>query len=115
MQERRVKGRQLVALEAADDVRRRRSRVQCLEFGSDFVQTGQCAAVVVFVMALDEPRRDSVQGPGTAEQRGKLVSHRLLRGGLDWRGAGGVEPGATTRVVGQPFQAMQPEGSGRMP
>src|SRR5690349_16966048 len=105
MQERRVKGRQLVALQVADYLRGRSSRVQCLKFGRDFVKVGQRAAIVVLVMALDEPRRDSVQGPGAAEQRGKLVPH-LLYSADDWSGAGAIEVVATTWAVGQRLQAM---------
>ena len=46
-----------------------------LELLADGIQAMECVAVVVFVVAFDQARRDPVERPGTAEQGGKVVSH----------------------------------------
>src|SRR4051794_3181756 len=76
MQQRGIEFRELIALETANDVSRRRAGVERAEFCRDHVQTIQRRAVNMLVMTFDQTRRDTVQGPGAAEQRGDLVLHR---------------------------------------
>ena len=68
MQERGVESRAFLALQPAQNVRRYRRRIESLELFGEGVQAMERIAVVVFVVALDEPRRDPVERPGAAEQ-----------------------------------------------
>jgi hypothetical protein len=55
VQQRGIQRDQFLALEAVDEVGRRRGEVELFELLADRVQAPERAAVVVLVMALDEP------------------------------------------------------------
>ena len=75
VQQRAIERGTFVALQSAYDIDRRRGGVERLEGFCYRVQAMERAAVVVFIVTLDETGRDSVERPGTAEQGGKVVSH----------------------------------------
>ena len=83
----RIQRRRLVLLEAADDMRRRRGGIECFQLFGNRVQAREGAAIVVLIVALDEPWRDAQKSPRPAEQGCDLISHvdvsMLRRGRLD--------------------------------
>src|SRR4029077_15237513 len=88
VQQGRVEGDELIALQAVDHVGRRRRRVERLELLRDGVEAIERAAVVDLIVTLDQARRHAVQGPGSAEQGGKVIAHGGLRAGCGWTGWG---------------------------
>ena len=75
VQERGVERDEFLALQAVDHVAGRLGEVEGLELLRDGVQAPQRAAVVVFIVTLDESHRQSIQQPGTTENRRELVAH----------------------------------------
>src|SRR6266850_4757283 len=51
------------------------AEVEQLELLGDFVQPPERPAVVIFIMTLDEPQRQTVHQPGASVDRCELVSH----------------------------------------
>src|SRR5207249_5191096 len=49
--------------------------VERIELLRDCVQPPESPAVVIFVVALDEPLRQTIEQPGTSADRCQLVSH----------------------------------------
>jgi hypothetical protein len=68
------------------NMRRRRSGIERFELFGNRVQAREGAAIVVLIVALDEPWRDAQKSPRPAEQRCDLISHvdasRIRRGRL---------------------------------
>jgi hypothetical protein len=75
VQQRGVERDELLALEAGEQIRGRLGEVEQSELFGDRVQAPERAAVVVFVVALDELQRKAVQQPGTTEDRCELITH----------------------------------------
>ena len=75
VQEGRIERDQLLALERVDNVTWCAAEIERLELFGDRVQAIERAAVVVFIMALDETRRDAVQQPGPAKDWTKTIAH----------------------------------------
>src|SRR5262249_55463535 len=91
----RIQRRCLVLLEAADDMRRRRGGIECFELFGNRVQAREGAAIVVLIVALDEPWRDAQKSPRPAEQGCDLISHvdvsRIRRAGA-WTSSCPTQP-----------------------
>jgi hypothetical protein len=77
VQQGRVQRGELLALKPVQHVPGRNSEVERFELLGDRVQPPERAAVVVFVMALDERDREIGEGPGTAMDLPDAVSHFL--------------------------------------
>src|SRR4030095_16192416 len=58
-----------------DHIARRRAQVERFELLRNRVQAGERAAVVVFVVTLDEALRESVQRPGTSMEGRNVIAH----------------------------------------
>src|SRR5437899_6917270 len=61
--------------QAVDHITRRIVEVERLELLRDCVQPPESPAVVIFVVALDEPQRQTIEQPRTSVDRCQLVSH----------------------------------------
>ena len=87
VQRQRIQRRRLILLQAADDMRRCRGRIECFELFGNRVQAREGAAIVVLIVALDEPWRDAQKSRRPAEQGCDLILHvdvsRIRRGRLD--------------------------------
>src|SRR3989442_6721656 len=66
---------QLFTLQAVDHITRSIVEVERLELLRDCVQPPESPAVVIFVVALDEPQRQTIEQPGASADRFQLVSH----------------------------------------
>jgi hypothetical protein len=75
MQKRGIERRDLVLLEPSNEVMRRRTGIERLELVGNRVEVVQCGAVVVFVVALDETWRHSIECPWAAKQGGDGEPH----------------------------------------
>src|SRR4029079_1553531 len=58
MQQRGIECCRLFLLQPADDLSRRRLRIERGKLIGDRIQARECAAVVILIMTLDQPRRD---------------------------------------------------------
>ena len=68
MQQRRIQQDRFVALQTVDDGGERCRGIDLCELCRDPVQPMERVAVIVFVVALDQSRRNPVERPGTTEQ-----------------------------------------------
>ena len=78
MEQRRIERDELLALETIDHVTRRIGPVERLELLRDRIEAAQRPAVVVLLMTFDELDGQVTHGPGTAVDRGELVTHVSL-------------------------------------
>src|SRR5262249_53224124 len=78
VQERRIERAQFLALEPADHIARRGLEIERGELLRDGVQAPERAAIVVFVVALDQLEGQGVQQPRPAVYRCNGVAHGNL-------------------------------------
>src|SRR5262245_49626247 len=77
MQQSGIEEHCLFLFESADNRRRSSLYVNAFQLVSDRIKPGERGPIVVFIVALNQARRDAVQSPGTDVQWSDAVFHGL--------------------------------------
>src|SRR5215217_4127045 len=87
MQNHRIGGDQLFALETIDDEDRSGRKIELVQLRGNRIETLNCAAVIVIVMTADQSFRHAFDPGWVARKRPHLIEHNSSLGFAYWQEA----------------------------